>query len=745
MMHTFWRCPEHSRNIQILRAIALIFVTVVKTTAQQTETHQDIFKTKTIRQVPPIILRKLDKRIRITRDCWILSISIPLQGHLDYVKKLKEATHAFDTQADLYFRKITQEAEFRLSPSTYYNANYSLAQRAVDEDTHTLANITAEGLKSRIRQLVTEVDTIDKHYTDLARIYLSLDDNDSEPYVPTEERILYTRSRSGNNPKGGRHKRSLPFLLGALTGGLAITNYARTVANSNNIRTLASNQHQIIANQNAFTLILNSSVDAIESNRRHVVELHEHVNDLISNLQTMLQKLQDSVYRVIKLRSLTSAITQTLAFLTHQCDSARVELHSLQSHLNLALRGSFPVNLISYNKLTAVLREVSASMSHEYKVEYTAALYLSPAYIYASNSTIYVVVSLPLVKPSEPKYTIFEIINHPYFEGSEVVKLDIPTDRYLALESNGENFKLLTQDQLSMCMLKSRSVCQLNNAEFQMNTDKSCIAGWYLRNKQKIKNYCHKRILSLRQIPQTTATIVTNNHAIIFTPTPRNLREICPEYVRSDTTKFLTIQAGNTIVPITPGCTIMDKGIKFTAPIRSSYSTRADNFVYLQIEYLNGIGLANLSALEFKSDNITLETFSFTNPKAPEWIVGKLNTINERFSFFKTIDFSTNWKLYLSLAIIGILIAVGIAGYVYIKFQLRKAQMISKAAEGTELTSLVPNFTPQTETMLKELSEAPPLCESAFEFYKSLSRDPPTTASVIPTWTKHIAALAESR
>ena len=59
--------------------------------------------------------------------------------------------------------------------------------------------------------------------------------------------------------------------------------------------------------------------------------------------------------------------------------------------------------------------------------------------------------------------------------------------------------------------------------------------------------------------------------------------------------------------------------------------------------------------------------------------------------------------------------------------------MISKAAEGTEMTSLVPNFTPQTETMLKELAEAPPLQQSSFEFYKSLSRDPPTTASMIPT------------
>ena len=122
----------------------------------------------------------------------------------------------------------------------------------------------------------------------------------------------------------------------------------------------------------------------------------------------------------MQLNSLTEVLTSTLGFLTHRCDSARVELQSLQSHLNLALRGHFPVNLISHDKLTRMLEEVSSDAVHEYKVEHTSSLYLSSAYVYSSKATIYVIVSLPLVKLSDPSYHLYEVINHPYFEGTDV-------------------------------------------------------------------------------------------------------------------------------------------------------------------------------------------------------------------------------------------------------------------------------------------------------------------------------------
>ena len=84
-----------------------------------------------------------------------------------------------------------------------------------------------------------------------------------------------------------------------------------------------------------------------------------------------------------------------------------------------------PVNLVSHNMLTDILDQVSQDLPHRYKVEYLSALYLSSAYVYSSKSTVYVIVSLPLVKHSDPKYTVYEIINHPYFECTEVVKLDL--------------------------------------------------------------------------------------------------------------------------------------------------------------------------------------------------------------------------------------------------------------------------------------------------------------------------------
>ena len=160
---------------------------------------------KIIRQVPPVIIRKLDKNIRIAGDTWLLSISLPLQGHLDYVKQLKNTTLAFQAQAQAYFDFME---------SSYYGAIKT--DNAYAEDAHLFTVSAGKGLKSRITQLVTEVTTIDKQYDDLASIYLSLNENDVDPYEPEQEIIQYTPPRGVVKTKQRRKKRSLPFLLGIL-------------------------------------------------------------------------------------------------------------------------------------------------------------------------------------------------------------------------------------------------------------------------------------------------------------------------------------------------------------------------------------------------------------------------------------------------------------------------------------------------------------------------------------------------
>ena len=687
-MHTSRRCPVHFVSIQILRVTAMVLAFTETVGTQQEPIGPNEPLSKIIRQVPPVIIRKLDKNIRIAGDTWLLSISLPLQGHLDYVKQLKNTTLAFQAQAQAYFDFME---------SSYYGAIKT--DNAYAEDAHLFTVSAGKGLKSRITQLVTEVTTIDKQYDDLASIYLSLNENDVDPYEPEQEIIQYTPPRGVVKTKPRRKKRSLPFLLGILTTGLSISNYARSSANSNRIRTLASNQHDIIANQRDLVLILNSSVEAIAKNREHVLKLSDHVNSLVTNLQGILNKISNELHNYVQLNSLTEVLTSTLGFLTHQCDSARVELQSLQSHLNLALRGHFPVNLISHDKLTRMLEEVSSDAVHEYKVEHTSSLYLSSAYVYSSKATIYVIVSLPLVKLSDPSYHLYEVVNHPYFEGTDVVKLDLETDKYLALETNGINFRILTVDQVSMCLYKSRSVCHLNTAEFSTNTAKTCLIGWYLRNTAMIRDHCHKETLFQRQIPHISATILTNTHAIIFTPEQRQFREICPPNIRAQTTKFFTIEKGNTMVPITPGCTITDPDIKITSPIRPVYTVTADNFVNLQIESLTNLGLANLSDFSFKTDPISLSTFSFSNPKAPEWIATKFNAIKERFLKMKDLDFSTHWKLYLTLSILAVLFIGGVIAYVHLKRKLKQG----KGYHMHSIEDTIPPRTPIFKRRFKKL------------------------------------------
>ena len=166
-----------------------------------------------------------------------------------------------------------------------------------------------------------------------------------------------------------------------------------------------------------------------------------------------------------------------------------------RSHLESALRGHLPFDLIDSKLLKSYLRKIKRSLPSRYVLPYDDSSLLS-LYKYASTfvvsdtQAVHIVVAIPIA-PISSRYEIYEPISvpHPSADPNTVLYYQLE-GQALAISADQKRFQILSAVEASMCVQDDVLHCKLVSATFSTKTAPVCISALFQKDQRAMDNYC---------------------------------------------------------------------------------------------------------------------------------------------------------------------------------------------------------------------------------------------------------------
>ena len=315
--------------------------------------------------------------------------------------------------------------------------------------------------------------------------------------------------------KNQRDQRSLIPIIGQLMSTLYGTVSEKDLENINrNIKSLASNQNQIIHDLDMSLSVLNLTRMQVTENRRSIMDLIV----VIQKLDRGIMRLQETFYKkFIRLEQFVHTYLQMILDeikLTTQ--DAVFYLENLMSELNMLSLQHLATNTISPKDLRELLIEVESKLPNNFELPrkpgddiwfyYKTLTCLT----YLQDNEIRIVLKIPLINTKE-EYDIFKVhnmplpVHHNQSSTSSVnvmVKYELETEMFM-ISRDKTRFLLLSENNYHMCNSYHLQFCNPETAFYPTNVNKLCITALYMQMSQDIQMFCKQTIVLNQKLPIT--------------------------------------------------------------------------------------------------------------------------------------------------------------------------------------------------------------------------------------------------
>lgn len=303
-------------------------------------------------------------------------------------------------------------------------------------------------------------------------------------------------------------KRSLLPVIGELMSSLFGTVSESDLENINrNIKTLATNQKQIIHDVSISLSVLNLTRTQVVENRRSIMDLiiviqklDKKIYLLEQTLEHQFVRLEQYVHTYIQLQMILNEIMQTT-------QNAIAYLENLKSELDTLALQHLSINTISPRSLKELLLDVESKLPSNFELPSNPRhniwyFYKSLTTItYLRDSEIRIILKIPLLNTRE-EYEVFRVYNLPLSHIDHpgiMFKYRLET-LFLMITKDRLKFSFLSEHNYQLCNSVHRQFCNPNTPIYIASVNKFCVIALFMGKQTDISELC-KQMVTFDQAP----------------------------------------------------------------------------------------------------------------------------------------------------------------------------------------------------------------------------------------------------
>ena len=658
---------------------------------------------------PPVLLLERSE-VYLTSNSWILTLSVDVQKHGVAIEVLRNHTETFSLQAAELFSQMDR----LMSSRKWFAKRYHIKHIWL--------------LHKELQFALAEVQELQSNYKDVAELYLNLNNAFD---IRSATTVDYAQG-----PR--RTKRFLPLLLSLVGGAMSVASLVEVHGLRGQIRSLSVRQNALLKSHKEMVLILNQTMLAVDKNARDIELMSEHFNQAIEQIQYHHNQLAGTFTTEATIEAISALISTSLSFIHMATRRAQIDLLTLSQNLQSAMNGQLPPSMLPKKDLTTLLTSIENDLPAEMKMgTLDSNAYLTPVLLFATNQEVFISIAFPLASTPRDVFTLYDIVHHPTMgDDSSITQLNIPPNIALAVSKDAQNYRLLTKDQMTMCMGGGHhAMCPIADPTYDIFTSSECIIAWYRRDKELIMNNCKKSRIIQEKVPGIRVTELAFNEYLIFSVGSLHFLVSCDTDITEQYPSFTIPPATNTRINIPPGCRAVNEQITLFSKRRRHTSAQAKTFLDVQLMELEGLHLNNLSNIPWTVDELAISNFNLTKAGIPQWVHDSINKMKQDLDNMDPLvmgGFSiTKLIIYLSIGVLLLLI-VGLV--IYIKcpdigasIKLKRTDIIPPTYDKAQ--GLVEAVLPVVQQINKQAHEAIPSAPGVQEAGK--------TPSIYPQWVQN--------
>ena len=409
-----------------------------------------------------------------------------------------------------------------------------------------------------------------------------------------------------------RQKRSIMPIVGNLLNFLFAT---ATQHNVNELRKIiinvGSRQEQLVDIVGESVTLLNKTNAHVQINRNAI----EKLSNVTTTLHEQLMYLYDEISLVMFPESTYTMLVSRLQAIFNVVTATIRQIHlnilDLLSQVHLSIQGQLSPILISPTELIGILKQINSQISEKYNLPFPLTedgLLMYYKFIHPSVVPIqdgfHIVMALPLLH-ADKQFDIYRAIQVPIPDGQlQLGATYLLESEYFAVSKDENHFAFLQSEELSPCI--SSPACKFTSPWYSVISYPTCLLSLFLRNKQRIDQYCHKKISNFPPVP--VIKYLFEGFWLISTAFKFNLSINCPSNTRQ-------VEISNVhLIPVENNCSVISKYFKFPTRMVGSSSEKQ------QIKFNAELSLAKLTPNIWNNDkdspfNHTYETILSELPK----------------------------------------------------------------------------------------------------------------------------------